>query len=165
MFRILIDCTQIIKLIKVPQDSGTHDSKTKQAEKVEIFDDQFLVFILPLPGDSKFRELLCIMLSKYLSVRNFVMEGVGCQPPSGCHSSITNFLIYQIFEFLLRKDKCKSQCYERPNNFDLLFMVLGNFSCSVKVNAVTFCRFKSEKKFVHITEIITALLDIIINAM
>ena len=27
---------------KVAQDSGTHDSKTEEAEKVKIFDDQFL---------------------------------------------------------------------------------------------------------------------------
>ena len=30
---------------KVAQDSGTHDNKTEQAEKVEIFDDQFLVIL------------------------------------------------------------------------------------------------------------------------
>ena len=30
---------------KVAQDSGTHDSKTEQAEEVEIFYDQFLVIL------------------------------------------------------------------------------------------------------------------------
>ena len=30
---------------KVDQGSGTHDSKTEQAEEFEIFDDQFLVVL------------------------------------------------------------------------------------------------------------------------
>ena len=32
-------------LPKVAQDSGTHDSKTEQAEEVKIFNDQFLVIL------------------------------------------------------------------------------------------------------------------------
>ena len=35
----------VSKFIKVAQDSGTHDSKTEQAEEVEIIDDQFLVIL------------------------------------------------------------------------------------------------------------------------
>ena len=31
-----------LRFDKVAQDSGTHDSKTEEAEKVKIFDDQFL---------------------------------------------------------------------------------------------------------------------------